>query len=400
MKNMMMKMMIGLCAALALMGCGDDSAAAGADAGKAAFVLGMGIGSGSFYGTVALAQGSEDGADFYEHDAQSVPFSYGRWVFIAEVVDGSDNITRYTLDENNVMGNPVQLDFPGGSQPANMFFVSKTKAFVSLSGAGKLAVINPEAMKQTGSIDISKYAAGGDGNPDPTSGMLRDGLLFVNLSQKSSLYSAWDTAACVLVVDATADTVVKMITDGRASALGGLDDGTRAVVMDERGDIYVYSNAVWGYQAGLDDGFLRIKKGETKFDPDYYFSVAKAKVEGVAGNAATYGLAFAYAGGGVAYSMLQIPALTSNPPDYVNDHNYQPVKIDLYNKTIAALPVPPSTGWASMGVVLEEDGNLLLGMSTAAGNGIYRYHPATSVFDSALVLKTTGAPTMFFGLED
>lgn len=399
--RMHLRTLTTLTCALSLLGCSDDSSSSGNTTGEPnSLVLGLAIGTSTYYGTTHLAKGSEDGANFYPHDAQSLPFVQGDHVYVIEAVDGTQSVTRYSLDASKAMENPQSLTFGGGSQPANLFFASDTKAYVSLSGAGKLAIIDPTTMKQTGAIDLSPYAAGGDGNPDPTSGIIRDGLLYVALSQRSSLYSAHDTAGCVAIVDVAKDSVIKIISDTRVNALGGLDDADRIVFMDENKDIYFYSNAVWGYQPGLKDGFLRIKNGTTEFDTSYSFSIMSTPVAGVAGNAATYGLVFAYAGNGIAYSMLQIPGLTSNPPDYVNDHNYQPVAVDLYNKTITALPIAPSPGYAAMGVVVENSQSVLFGLSIASGNGIYRYNPATNTFNNTPVLATSGIPMTFHKLEN
>lgn len=387
--------------ALFLLGCGDGSSSSDSSTDESNnLVLGIAIGTSTYYGTTTLAKGSEDGADFYPHDAQSLPFVHGSYVYVIEAVDGTQSVTRYALDAEKTMGSPLSLTFGGGSQPANLFFASDTKAYVSLSGAGKIAVIDQTTMKQTGSIDLTSYAAGGDGNPDPTSGIIRDGLLYVALSQRSSLYSAHDTAGCVAIIDIAKDSVIKVISDNRVNALGGLDDADRIVFMDENKDIYFYSNAVWGYQPGLKDGFLRIKNGTTEFDSSYSFSIMNTPIAGVTGNAATYGLVFAYAGNGIAYSMLQIPGLTSNPPDYVNDHNYQPVAVDLYNKSITVLPIAPSPGYAAMGVVVESAQSVLFGLSISSGNGIYRYNPTTNVITTTPVLATSGIPMTFHKLEN
>lgn len=400
MKTITSILIIGTCF-LTVMGCG-DYVSSNNDKNEQinTLVLGIAIGDATYYGTSHLEKVEEAGASFYSHDAQSLPFVKGNNVYVVEAVDGDQSVTRYDLDEKKRMISPLALSFGSGSQPTNIFFVSDTKAYVSLSGAGKMAIINPLSMKQIGSIDLTAYAAGGDGNPEPTSGIVRDDLLYVALSQRSTLYSAHDTAACVAIIDMTKDSLIKVISDERVNSLGGLDDADRIVFMDEKKDIYFYSNAVWGYQPGLNDGFLRIKNGETEFDSTYSFSLMNTSVDGVKGNAATYGLVFAYAGNGMAYSMLQIPALTSNPPDYVNDHNYQPVVIDIYKKTIKALPVSPSPGFAAMGVVFESEESVLFGLSIESGNGIYRYNPMSNTLSSSPVLATSGVPMTFHLLED
>jgi hypothetical protein len=353
------------------------------------------IGSGMYVGSTYLAKGTESASNFWEHDAQSVLFAYGKWVFVTEPMT-KDRIVRYTLDAANRLESPVVLQFDGGSTCSHITFASATKAYVSLGGSGVLAIIDPSTMKRTGTIDLTPWAVG-DASPNPSQGVIRDGKLFVALSQRITTYSAHDTGY-VAVIDVSADTVIKVVTDPRVTCLGSPDDGNATLVLDEKGDIYFYSNALWGYQAGAKGGFVRIRAGETEFDTSYYFNVPGTTASGVTGGAVTYGTGFAYAGNGIAYSMLQVPGLTSNPPDYAKDHNYQPVKVDLRNKTIEAVPLPASSGSSSAGIVVQSDGTVLFAEATVTYSGIFRYFPSTGKADSVPVLKIQGNPYRIMAL--
>ena len=386
-----------------LSGClfGEDEIVTDSLAGKKDLIVGTGIDNGIYFTTTSLASGTVSQADAYEHDAQSCTFHRGRHLYVAEPYK-TDKITRYDIDANGTMTCPSGvLAFPGGSVASHITFVSDTKAYVSLGTAGKLAIVDPSRMVQTGEIDLSRCAAGNDGSPDPTSAVVRDGLLFVALSQKKSgnPMTAHDTGY-VAIVDIAADTVVKVITDPRVASLGSVDDANQVTVVDDNGDIYFNSTAVWGYLPGITGGFLRIKAGETEFDKSYHFDPSAVAVAGVTGGKVTYGLNFLHVGNGVAYSMMMAPALTSNPPDYVNDRNYQPVRIDLRNRTLEVLPMPPSAGFAAKGIVREKDGNILFAMATASASGLFRYHPSTNTADQAPVLKIAGSPYSLFRIED
>lgn len=363
-------------------------------------VLSIGIGESMYFGTSTLSKDIEDASDFYEHNGQSSSDVWGDWLFVFEPMS-SGILYKYTLDENNALSGPERLSFGAGSGASHIAVASASKAYVSLGNTGKIAIINPTSMKKTGEIDLTSYAVGTDGSPDPSTSIIRDGLLYVALSQKASVMSAHDTAACVAIINTTNDQVTKLIWDSRAESLGGPDESNATVFTDENNHIYFYSCALWGYQPGLSDGLLRIKNGETEFDPDYYFSIMSTSVSGVPGNSVSYGLTIRYAGNGIVYSSLLVPGLTSNPPDYANDRNYQPVKIDLVNKTITKIPVGAAGGWPAKTILVESSGTVLFGQNeSSTPAGLYRYDPVANTVSSSPVLETEGMPYFLYALED
>jgi hypothetical protein len=364
-------------------------------------VIGTGIDNGIFFTTTSLNAGTASQADAFEHDVQSAAFKRGSHLYITEPYS-TNKVTRYDIDSDGKMTGPSGvLSFPGGSTASHVTFASDTKAYVSLGSTGKLAIINPTLMTVTGEIDLSKYAAGNDGSPDPTSAVVRDGFLFVALSQKKNgaPISAHDTGY-VAVINIAVDTVVKVITDPRLASLGSVDDGNQVHVIDDNGDIYFYSNAVWGYLPGIKGGFLRIKAGETQFDTSYWFDPSSLTIEGVSGGKVAYGLTNLHVGSGIAYSMMLAPSLTSNPPDYVNDRNYIPVRINLRNKTIEKLPMSATAGFAAKGIVRETDGNILFAMATGTASGIFRYQPSANTASSTPILNISGSPFILFRVND
>ena len=161
--------------------------------------------------------------------------------------------------------------------------------------------------------------------------------------------------------------------------------------VDEKGDIYFYSVAMFGYVPGLTEGFLRIKKGEQEFDKTYYFPIADKELSGVKGNKANYIYNKVYAGKGKVYAYLNIPGAMSNPPDYVNDKSMQAFEIDVYNKTLKKLDVESTTGWATS--ICKNGDDIVLGMATTQGTGYYIYHTKDGSVDNMKV-KTVGAPYM------
>ena len=74
------------------------------------------------------------------------------------------------------------MKLPPTSSATNIVFASAEKAYLSMAGLGRIAIFNPITMVQKGEIDLSSLGVS-DNNPDPSAMLLRDGLLYVGLSQ-------------------------------------------------------------------------------------------------------------------------------------------------------------------------------------------------------------------------
>jgi hypothetical protein len=397
-----MPLCITLVAAAALLfySCDDDDSPTGPSEGKKDLAVIISTESNMYVGTTSLSKSVEDGEGFFQHHNRSVLAVFEDWLFVLEP-GFSGNLYRYTLDDNNNPGDQQSLAFGAGSGASHIAFVSATKAYVSLPNLGKLAIVNPSQMTKTSEIDLSSYAAGNDGSPDPTTSIIRGNHLFVALSQQVSPMQVHDTAGCVAIIDITTDEIVKVIWDERIEGLGGLDESNATVFMDEDENIYFYSNGVFGYQPNISEGFLRIKQGETEFDSDFQFSISKTALSGVPGEAASLGMRFVYHGNGIVYSSVLVPGLTSNPPDYLNDRNSQPVAIDLINKTITKLNISPTNAFISKAIFVEQSGTMLWGQNAngSAPGGLYRFDQSTQTLDSSPVLNIDGDIYIVYQLE-
>jgi len=104
--------------------------------------------------------------------------------------------------------------------------------------------------------------------------------------------------------------------------------------VDERGDIYFYS-AGNNFNKAENEGFIRIKKGRDEWDADYLFNLSQTPIKGQAGMG-QYIIKFFYAGEGIVYSCLKITDQEFN----ILQKDFQPVKIDLWNKAIEKLNLP------------------------------------------------------------
>lgn len=371
--------------------CGDDnddpSPAPVADGYE--FIHSVNVGENTYISLFKDLNVGEVGTDNSQiHAEGAFTYVYKNNVFVTD----TEHLYKYTVSNGKLVQEGTTLLFPTGAQAAFITFMSDTKAYVSCLGLGKIWIIDPSSMTKTGEIDLADYAIGkeeGDNNPEPGASIIRDGVLYVALTQLKSAYYP-NTGAHVLLIDTKTDTPIKAISDSRATMVSCTTPSGDPFI-DEKGDIYFYSVAMFGYVPGLTEGFLRIKKGEQEFDKTYYFPIADKELSGVKGNKANYIYNKVYAGNGKVYAYLNIPGAMSNPPDYVNDKSMQAFEIDVYNKTLKKLNVESTTGWATS--ICKYGDDIVLGMATTQGTGYSIYHTKDGSVDNMKV-KTVGAPYM------
>lgn len=354
--------------------------------GKHKILLSTNVGTSSYYGTIKdLSVGTMTNDNSYEHVDKAASFVYKDMVFISEHWNG-DVLHKYIRTEDGIMQVAGTVTLPAGGNAQSMTFLDENKAYIGLNTHGSIYIINPTTLEHLGDIDLTSYAVG-DNNPDPADMIIRDNKLFIALNQNITMYSLHDSAY-VAIINTSDESIDKVILDTRMTGVSS--SYNHAVFMDENKDIYFYSQGAWGYQPGANDGFLRIKNGETEFDPDYYFSPKNTTVNGVDGGV-LYGMTLCYAGNGKVYTTMMAPALTSDPPDYENDKNSVPVVLDIYNKTIQKLDLPNTSMYASVGVVKLDD-KILFGMSCNSGDGIYTYDLLSGEGSQIPVVTTVGKP--------
>ena len=327
-------------------------------------------------------------------------FAKGAFTFVHNgkvYVTDTEHLYKYAPKDGKLIQEGQTMVFPSGAKATYITFVSEKKAYVSCLGLGKVWIIDPASMTKTGEIDLSDYSLGksaGDKNPEPCASIIRDGILYVTLCQLKSAYSC-EEGAYIALIDTKTDKPIKMISDPRATMSSCMTPAGDPFV-DEQGDIYFYCVAMFGYQPGAKEGFLRIKKGEQDFDKSYCFALADVKLEGVKGNKTSYAYNKVYGGNGKVYGYLNIPGAASNPPDYVHDKSFQPFEINLYDKTCKKMNFSGTTGWAAS--ICKSGNDIILGMSTDQGVGYSVYHMNDGSYENVKV-KTSGAPYMLHELK-
>ena len=320
-------------------------------------------------------------------------FVYKNKIYVTD----TEHLYKYIPKDGILVQEGNTMLFPSGAKATYITFLSEKKAYVSCLGLGKVWIIDPSSMTKTGEIDLSGYSLGklaGDNNPEPCASIIRDGILYVTLCQLKSAYSC-EKGAHIALIDTKTDKPIKMISDPRATMASSMTPAGDPFV-DEKGDIYFYCVAMFGYQPGVKEGFLRIKKGEQDFDNSYCFTLADVNLEGVKGNRTSYVYNKVYGGNGKVYGYLNIPGAASNPPDYVHDKSFQAFEINLYNKTCKKMNFSGTVGWVTS--ISKAGNNIIFGMSTDQGMGYSVYHMDDGSYEK-LKVKVSGAPYMLHELK-
>jgi hypothetical protein len=302
---------------------------------------------------------------------------------------GGDVVKKLKRQPDGTLSEEGSITMPAGSVTIDMVVESDTKAYISLWTAGKIAVINPATMKLINYIDLTGYALGGDGSPDPANLLLRNNKLYIACVQTSDGYTSQHPAQ-VLAIDLANGNAITSITDNRSTWAGSIDE-PYSMFIDEAGDLYIFCVASYGFGGPLQKcGFLRIKNGQSQFDPTYFFNVKDHFITGIPGNKVDYLQHMKYAGSGIVYSTGNIYALASNPPNYVADRTFGSFKVNLSAQTIEKINLPYSNGYAAS-VELHQN-KVYWGLATSTGVGIYEYDPATNTATTNPIVNTQGDP--------
>ena len=96
------------------------------------------------------------------------------FVFPEFGTNSNQNFTKYEHTPKGLK-KVGELQTIPNSYPVNLSAVSAEKAYVPMYNLGKVMVINPSTMEQTGEIDLTAYAHG-DSSADPASGIVVDGF--------------------------------------------------------------------------------------------------------------------------------------------------------------------------------------------------------------------------------
>ncbi len=338
-----------------------------------------------------ISPATYDNKQAFEAAYSAPPVVKGNEIYVLPGWREASSQMKIYAPEDGKLVKKGEIDLPANSG-ANGLEVVGNKIYVSYSLMGKIAVIDKSQLTVTKLIDLQGYAVG-DKNPEPAQMIERDGILYVGLNQLQNgkpMPSPMRPMADVLLIDIDKDEPIKMITADFAnmSMPTKPEADAYSIFKDENDDIYINCISGFGFLR-LDAGFLRIKKGETEFDKSYAFKITQTAIEGEP-NKASYVMVTRYAGNGIVYATVDIPAYYSAKPNWAEDRTVLPVKIDLKAKTIKRLGEVRSCNYG-FSVDFYQD-KVLFGLSTKTDNGFFVYDTKTDKMSDGAVIKTTGNP--------
>lgn len=140
-----------------------------------------------------------------------------------------------------------------------------------------------------------------------------------------------------------------IITDDRVGPIGGFNTMS-GLIDNENGDIFAisHSNPANGFsQVTNESGILRIKNGDTAFDPDYYFDIAE-----VSGGTPAH---LKYLGNGKVF--VELNMIDRAEQVRWSDSSLQSAIIDLNNQTVNFISGIPEHNGAGRRLAAHQEGN-------------------------------------------
>lgn len=316
--------------------------------------------------------------DFIEApNAGSVAYFDGSVYVLA--TDGAMNSTlsRYEIKDGQMADKATATAKFTGTNAIVMKFVDKNKMYVEQALGDAITALDPTTLKTTATIDLSSYIDEESGamSSVPGSAVISDGKMYVSLNQFVDFNNMIaGPRGSVAIIDTKTDKVEKVIYTDKVAALGGMDDmNNTASFVDEKGDIYFYSNASYSFIEGYQEGWVRIKKDE--FDKDYVFHMHEVAYDGKETNNNSLMVGGTYMGDGKFFGFFG----TFADPTNFNNYEWEFVVVDVYKKTVEKVKgLTPTIPWFAPSIHLDADGkSVLVGHADSKGGAIYRYDIAS-----------------------
>ena len=323
--------------------------------------------------------------DFIEApNAGSVAYFNGSVYILATDDAMNSTLSRYEVDDDYKMADKpaATAKFTGTNAIAMKFLhteKSDGKLYVEQALGDAITVVDIKTPKTVKTIDLSGYLDEESGamSTVPGSAVIKGDKMYVSLNQFVDFTNLIaGPRGSVAIIDLNADEVEKVIYTDKVAALGGMDDmnGTASFV-DENGDIYFYSNASYSFIEGYQEGWVRIKSGESEFDTSWVFRKHDAAYDGKKTNNNSLMVGGTYIGDGKFFGFFGNFA----DPTNFNNYEWEFVVVDVYKKTVEKVKglTPTIPGFAPS-IHLDADGkSVLVGHADSKGGAIYRYDIAS-----------------------
>ena len=319
--------------------------------------------------------------DFIEApNAGSVAY-WGGSVYVLATDDAMNStLSRYEIkDDGKMADKPVATAKFTGTNAIAMKFYNDRKMYVEQAMGDAITAVDVESLKTIKTIDLSGYIDEESGalSTVPGSAVIKENKMYVSLNQFVDFTNMIaGPRGSVAVIDLESDEVETVVYTDQVAALGGMDDmnGTASFV-DEKGDIYFYSNASYSFVEGYKEGWVRIKSGESEFDKDWVFRMHDAAYDGKKTNNNSLMVGGTYMGNGKFFGFFG----TFADPTNFNNYEWEFVVVDVYKKTVEKVKgLTPTIPWFAPSIHRDADGkSVLVGHADSKGGAIYRYDIAS-----------------------
>jgi DNA-binding beta-propeller fold protein YncE len=136
---------------------------------------------------------------------------------------GADNIQIIDPQQGYTTPAGAQLSVGPGSNPQDIAFIDATKAYVSRLASAELLIINPTALSEVGTVDLSslvKSPEDGEG-PEPARMLVYEGMLYVALQHFDPAFEPVAEGEIAVINPATdqVDAVIPLLHRNPFSAL-------------------------------------------------------------------------------------------------------------------------------------------------------------------------------------
>ncbi|MBU2912576.1 DUF4374 domain-containing protein [Reichenbachiella agariperforans] len=294
------------------------------------------------------------------------------------------NLIKYSINTNGVPEEEERIVVPGANTFSTLYFESGTVAYGTVAGGiSKLIIFDPSTMRITDEVSLTAIT---QKFPEATRTYYmdmigRDGKLFMGIHYENNFAPVNDNAY-VAVIDLSTNTVEKVISDTRTGMFFNGPALNSGMILDANGNIYVQTLGTTNAGGAAPSGVLRIKSGETDFDPDYFFDLEEA-----VGNIC-YGI----------YHTSSGRTFTANVQDETDfweyatgEPQFKYVEIDLEaTESLGNVPGLPTTYGSRTMIVHElEDQKLLFTIATNDENAVYEFDTNTNT-SSKLFVSTGG----------
>lgn len=168
---------------------------------------------------------------------------------------GFDNIQ--VLDPASGYTTVREFSVGNGSNPHDIAFVSRTKAYVTRYGSSDLWIVNPQTGAHTGTISLAQFADA-DGIPEMDRMAVWAGRLFVTVERldRDNFFLPTDSSQ-VVVIDPTTDTIVDAdpVAPGVQGILLPYQNPSTELIVDPAGMLVV---GCAGAPGVMDGGIVRL----------------------------------------------------------------------------------------------------------------------------------------------